>query len=688
MARGIDRLVITLAFGVQNFEQLNKTDQKLHDLQRRSMELGRSFLWVGSVLSLLGAGFLAAYVPAEKLANQMLATLVGQNMVLGDQKRSLSEIRGEWEAIRDYALDLASGRGRTPQQVYEAALWGIRAGISDAETLNPLIDISTAQSIISDVPSEDVMKTMTLMRSAWQMNGAQMRRAADQVLAISTMSRGSLEDFFAVLEKPSGLSGALDIPLEHTLAVGAAVKETIDSPQRASTMIRRILGYMLQAPDPQEAATLQRLGFQPDFLQKAFNQGGYGGVPFFKALQQLGERGTPTDLEQIFGVRAIEGVLNIIREGGKLDEWVQRLENVPEGYTGVQLKIVEDPNSIFGALILAWSQFQAFITNMGDNPAVKQIITWFLDFVDIIIKIIDKVPGLKVFLAALMTFGPVLIGLGAALVVVSKGIGFWLWLLNRTLVPIRIASALTAAARHAHLFLANALGIDTKAREINTAAVIRQSAAVRASINTAIAASAAEKGIAFTPLVIDERALRTATSRGEGLGAARFYEARMREGSMSTASGRNLGQAGRQVTGPVRGAAAGAASGIRGLTWAGAGAGLGRLLTLSFLPWPLQLAAFGLLGFGLFELLSGDGGTESLEEATQGVAPVTQQAYRPVGTQNNYTINNRNFSMNIGQQSISADAGTAADLASVTLDAQREYFRQAAAQLDSQLVGG
>jgi TP901 family phage tail tape measure protein len=303
----------------------------------------------------------------------------------------------------------------------------IKNGLDMAQVLGGATDASLALAGATGSELASAADVATDVLQSFSKQVGDLKPAVDQITGTLLASKFGFDDYRLALGQAGGVAGGLGVEFEDFNAVLAATSNLFSSGSDAGTSFKTFL-TRLTPTSKQAAAAIEEYGLE--FFDAAGNMRSMGEVAeeLRTKLGQLSEERLNDVLKTIFGVDALRTAIGLMRQGA---DGVERLRSaIAQGNAEEQAAArLQGLNGALEQLSSAVETLSIRIAEAGLIDVVTDLVKGFTDFVKELSTTSPEMLAFATKLAVVAAaIGPVLIGLG----LMASGV-------SALLTPVRLA---------------------------------------------------------------------------------------------------------------------------------------------------------------------------------------------------------------------------------------------------------
>ena len=377
--------------------------QRTIDNIRQSLnQISKQFLIFGTALT-AGLGKIAHH--SYKFSGEM-----------NRLRRDTRATEAQFKSLRDQAIKLGSSVDYTTITISDAVRAQrelVKGGLSIKQAMKALPNVLNFVAATEIAVGDSALYTTKIMKG-FKLEVKDIPMIHDSIAHAATSMGITHEQLSKTLMRVSATSNAAGINLKDMTSMLSVMVDEGMIAERSATSLERTVSVLARAeilpPNAQEA--LQGMGISLMHLSDSIKRGEI--LPLFEELRQGGLDVAKANV--IFGEDGARAALKLTNSVGNLRNFRDTMNDID----GVMRKQADTMNdNLFGAinaLISAWDAFQISLGQAGIAQLLKRVALRITELVGVATEMDDK---WKKMISTILIAGPVLLGTGLALRVVS-----------------------------------------------------------------------------------------------------------------------------------------------------------------------------------------------------------------------------------------------------------------------------
>ena len=399
MATVLDDFITQFSFETDD-AGLKRAQQGIKNVQDKINKAAKGFFIAGGALTgaLLGVG-----KTVFDFDTQVNALQAATNASAEDMKK-----------MRDQAIELGRSTQFSASQAAEAQKLLGQAGLSTTQILETMPNVLSLAAA-GGLEMGEAAAIMTSQLAAFNLDASQAGRVADVLAAAAASAKTDVSQMGVAFRQVAPLASELGLSIEETSAMLAQLQNKGLKAEMAGTGVRNVMLRLLK-PTSESTEAIENLGISYDMIADMVAQGKVA-----EAMELLGDKGMDVaTATTVFGAEAANAAVIL---AGSTQE-VNKLTEAYKNAAGASDRMAKQQmQGMVGAVLRLKSAFEGMLIALGDAGVTAALIS-MADFLSGLIARFQALsPGVKAFIASVITMGPILIGIGLALKGVAIALG-------------------------------------------------------------------------------------------------------------------------------------------------------------------------------------------------------------------------------------------------------------------------
>ena len=383
-----------------------KDTRQLDDLDRRVKRTQEVIGKFGRGLMAGGAGLTAGLFSVGKAVMDFETNMNAVAAASGVTGR-------DFDRLRNQALDLGRTTAFSAGQAAEAQKFLAQAGFDTNEIIAAMphvLDLAAA----GQMDLAQAAQTMTSSLAGFNLEATDSQRVVDVFAKAASSAKTNIFDMGRSLVYAAPIATELGISIESVSAASATLQNKGMRTEMAGTALKTMFSRLIAIAGP-AAAALEEIGIAAPDIQALMKEGKWK-----EALSMLKTAGMDIETAQkVFGMEGFNAVVMLSKELGNIEEF----EKMLYGSEGTGKRMADRMlQGLPGAIKILQSQIEGFKIALGDAGVTAAIIGFAKVIGDVVEWIQELDPVFQTMIAGLVSGGPIIIGIGAALQAVSWAI--------------------------------------------------------------------------------------------------------------------------------------------------------------------------------------------------------------------------------------------------------------------------
>jgi TP901 family phage tail tape measure protein len=392
----------------------------------------------GSKLKALGSSMTMAGILGTAPIAMAMKSFMAFDDTMRAVKASVQGTEADFESLTAKARELGRSTSYTAQEVAAAILEMGRQGFSPKQidaSVQGMLDLARATG--TDLPLATEIAIATLRQ--WEMDASESTNVADILVAAVNGSAASLEDFGETLGYVGPIAKEANMSFQDTAkAIGALANMGIKG-SMAGTSLRQIL---LQLTDKKIQERLHGIGVEALDASNELRKPGDVLVELGKAMADMPNAERLSLMKDLFDQRAVTAGVKLVRV--QFEELNEAIDNA----SGTARKQAAEMDAGIGG---AWRQMTGAIEDVALSvgtalaPTLIKLADYLTSCVNSISSFVAESSGLILGVTAvsagLLVLGPIVYGIGMAMMGAASGFGVLATAAGLLLSPVGLVVA-------------------------------------------------------------------------------------------------------------------------------------------------------------------------------------------------------------------------------------------------------
>ena len=466
----IDQLVTRLSF--------ERDDKAIDQVQRRLQSYRQSLNSMSQRMAIAGGALTAAGAVVGRTLLQYETSLNRLGASLGDATTE------QLAALEEQARELGRTTSRSASEAVLAQRELAQAGFDVNQTLAATPGV-LALSIASGLEMDRVALLLTNQLNSFGLSAEDADRVVDVLSETARSTSTTMAQLGPAFRQVGVQASNMGLSIEETAGAIAILRKAGLTAEMSGTGLRNVLARLAEVDPPASTiAGFRALGLNFDDIRAQVERG-----DFIGALQRMQSAGLNVGRAmQIFGVESGNAALTLVNGADAVDDFTQMLYGAKGAADEMRETMESGLPGAFAEFKSAVDDVQLTLGDSGLLAVISKVLRWMTGLA----RAFSDAPGpVKAFGAIVLVTGPLLLGLGVGLRVLS-------WSLSGYSIAITTATWLTTAWNQSNTILRLRLAAIAVWQGIVTAATWAYNSALNAvhlSTWRAIAASIVHRGI-------------------------------------------------------------------------------------------------------------------------------------------------------------------------------------------------
>ena len=331
-------------------------------------------------------------------------------------RRDTRATESQFKALREQAIKLGSSVDYTTITISDAVRAQrelVKGGLSIKQAMKALPNVLNFVAATEIDVGNSALYTTKIMKG-FKLEVKDIPMIHDSIAHAATSMGITHDQLSNTLMRVSATANAAGINLKDMTSMLSVMVDEGMIAERSATSLERVISVLARAEvlDPKAGDALKSMGFSVQAVANSIEKGEV--LPLFKQLKEAGLG--VSEAADIFGEDGARAALKLANSVGNLRAFRDTMNDID----GVMRKQADTMNdNLFGAinaLISAWDAFQITLGQAGIAQTLKKVTIRITELVGFATNMDDK---WKKLISTILLSGPVLLGTGLALRVVS-----------------------------------------------------------------------------------------------------------------------------------------------------------------------------------------------------------------------------------------------------------------------------